>query len=221
MVGLGLAGIPDDEVAAERGVGVAVADVGDPAQEALTVAPSPHPPQQRLRDVLEREVEVRDARTDDRVDQLVGEVGRVEVEQPHPVDHVGDLLHERHDRPCTELGRAVLAVAGEVLGDEDDLLRAELLDLAEDRRDVPAALRTAERRNGAEPARAVAALGDLDVRPRRRRRGPRQVQQVEQRQRGGAPPITVRPAGLRPSATGTPKPATWSTSGSASASSAP
>ena len=69
VVGLGLARVADDEVAAERGLGLAGADVLDAAQEAVAVAPAPHPPQQWLADVLQREVEVRDAGGADGVDQ--------------------------------------------------------------------------------------------------------------------------------------------------------
>ena len=40
VVGFGLAGIADDEVAAERGVGLAVADVGDAVEEPLRRRPT-------------------------------------------------------------------------------------------------------------------------------------------------------------------------------------
>ena len=82
----------------------------------------------------------------------------------------GHRLDEPDDRPGAELCRPVLAVRGEVLGDEDDLAGAELVDLGEDRLDVATALLAAEARDRAETALTVAALGDLDVRPRGRRR---------------------------------------------------
>ncbi len=53
----------------------------------------------------------------------------------------------------------------------------------EDRLDVAAALRAAETRDRAEPAGAVAALGDLHVGPRHRRLRAWQVEQVELGQR--------------------------------------
>ena len=118
--------------------------------------------------MLQGQVEVRDARLADDVDQLVAEVARVEVEQAHPRHPLADGAHERHDRPGAELVGTVLAVRRQVLGDEDDLVGGELVDLGEDLGDVAAALLAAERRDGAEPALAVAALGDLDVRPRHR-----------------------------------------------------
>ena len=46
VIVLGLTRIADDEVAAERRVGTAGADVGDAAQEPIAVAPPAHPPQQ-------------------------------------------------------------------------------------------------------------------------------------------------------------------------------
>ena len=57
----------------------------------------------------------------------------------------------------------------------------QLVDLAQDRLDGAAALRAAERRDRAEPARPVAALGDLHVRPRRGGRRAGQVEQVQRR----------------------------------------
>src|SRR6516225_8893177 len=59
VVGLGLARVADDEVGSEGSVGPPPADVGDAAEEAVAVAPPPHPAQQRLRHVLQRQVEVR------------------------------------------------------------------------------------------------------------------------------------------------------------------
>jgi hypothetical protein len=183
VVGFGLAGIPDDEVAAERRVGFALTDLRDSIEESLPVAPAAHPAQQRLADVLQREVEVRHARVADRIDQVVAQVARVQVQQPHPIDLVGDGPDERDDRAGAQLAGAILAVRGEVLGDEHDLTGFELVDLGEDRCDVAAALRAAETRDGTEPAGAVAALGDLHVGPRHRRLRTGQVEQVEFGQR--------------------------------------
>ena len=223
VVALGLARVADDEVAAEGGVRLAPADVVDAPQEAVAVAPAAHPPQQRLADVLQRQVEVRHAGVADGVDEVVAEVARVEVQQADPVDAVGDGTHERDDGAGAELVGDVLAVRREVLGDEHDLPRLQLVDLGEDRGHRPAALRTAERRDGAEPARAVAALGDLDVRPRARRPRPGQVEQVEQRAARraltGIERCGARVGGRASSVT--PNPATWSTSGRAAASSSP
>jgi hypothetical protein len=62
----------------------------DAAQEAVAVAPAAHAGQQRARDVLQREVEVRHAGGEDGLDQLVGQPGGIEVEEPgalHPDRH--------------------------------------------------------------------------------------------------------------------------------------
>ncbi len=72
--------------------------VVDASQEPIAVAPPPHAPQQGLRHVLQREVEVGHAGVADDVDQVVGEVRRIQVEQPH-ARHAGrHLADERHDR---------------------------------------------------------------------------------------------------------------------------
>ena len=47
VVALGLARVAEDEGGTEGGVGCGPADVGDPAQEALAVAPAPHVGQER------------------------------------------------------------------------------------------------------------------------------------------------------------------------------
>ena len=96
------------------------ADGGDAVEEAVAVAPAAHAAQQRARHVLEREVEVRHAGGADGVDQRVGEVGRVQVEQPDPVDP------GRHGlRPAATIARSPWPWSrpkdGEVLGDEHDL----------------------------------------------------------------------------------------------------
>ena len=185
VVALGLTGVADDEVAAEGGLRLAGADVGDAAQEAVAVTPPPHAAQQGLADVLQGEIEVGHSAVADGVDQRVGEIARVEVQQAHAVDAIGHGAHERHDGPGAELAGDVLAVRGEILGDEHDLPGAERIDLAEDRGHRPAALRAAERRDGAEPALAVAALGDLDVGPWCLGRRAGQLEQIHRRQVGG------------------------------------
>ncbi len=231
VVGLGLARVADDEVAPERGVGLAVADVGDAVEEALPVAPAAHPAQQRLAHVLQRQVEVRHARVADRVDR-----GRRS-------DRSGTGTAAGHGRrrrrpPCTSgTIEPAPSSSGRSLPYEarswatSTISRASsCVDLGEDRGDVAAALRAAEPRDRAEPARAVAALGDLHVGPRHRRLRARQVEQVElgQRRRRHRDQLALRPFGTSvPSrSTGTtlkalPNPATWSTSGSAAASSSP
>ena len=181
MVGLGLARVADDEVGSEGGRRLDGADGLDPLEEALAVAPPPHASHQRRRHVLQREVEVGDPGGQDRLDQLVGQVARVQVEQPDPRHPLGDGSHEGHDGALAHA--LVPAVGGQVLGHEDDLRGPELIDLGQQVVDRSAALLAPERRDGAEAAGAVAALGDLEIGPRRGGAGPGQVEQVERRHR--------------------------------------
>ena len=81
---------------------------------------------------------------------------------------------------------AVAAVGGEVLGDEDDLAHgaaarrsAQRVDLGQDVVGRARALVAPERRDGAEAAAAVAALGDLHVGPRGAGGRAGQLEQVE------------------------------------------
>ena len=147
----------------------------------------------------------------DHIDQTIGEVRGIQVEETNPGDGGGDLLDEGNDGAGAQVSD-VFPVRREVLRHEHDLLGTELLDLVEDRLRRAAALRPAEAGDRAEATGAVASLGDLHVRPGGRRPGPRQVEEIE---RGhGAPGFVTR-------VTGTPKPLTASTSGSAAASSSP
>ena len=119
MIVLGLSWIAHDEVRPERRLGFAGPNVGDAAKEAFTVAPTTHAAHQRRRDVLEAEVEVRHTGVADRVDERIGEVRRVQVQQTNPIDPVGDLLDERDDRTLPH--SLVASVGRQVLGDEHDL----------------------------------------------------------------------------------------------------
>ena len=186
MVVLGLAGVAHDEVGAEGRFGRLRPDLLDAPEEAGAVAPPTHPPHQRGRHVLEREVEVGHARGQDGAHQAVGEVRRVQVQQAHP----RHPARHRLDQGYEVLGAhpLIAPVAGQVLGHQHDLLCAaghQLVHLGEDLLDGAGALRAAEARDGAEAARLVAALGHLHIGPGHRRRRPGQVEQIEARQRRG------------------------------------
>jgi len=181
VIVFGLARISDDEVAAERRLRLARANVGDAREKSLSVAPAAHATQVRLRHVLQREVEVRHTSRENRVDELVAEVARIEIQQPRARHLCRHGVHEIDDGARPEFVGSIFAVAREILGDEHDFFGLQFVDLAQDAGDVTAALRAAERRNRAEPARAVAAFGDLHVGPRCARRRTRQVEQVERR----------------------------------------
>src|SRR5207237_301459 len=75
----------------------------------------------RLRGVLQREVEVGPSRAAHRVDEGVVELARIEVEEPRARHSLRNRLYERHDGALlSQLAGApeVSAVRGEVLGDE-------------------------------------------------------------------------------------------------------
>jgi len=99
VVVLGLTRVADDEVGPEGRIGRGRPDGVDARQEAVPVAPAAHPTQQGHRHVLQGEVEVGHAGVEDRLDQVVGEVGRVQVQQAHPWHTLGDRPHEGHDGP--------------------------------------------------------------------------------------------------------------------------
>ena len=179
VIGLGLARVADDEVRAERGVGPAGADVVDAAQEPVAVAPPAHPAQQRLRHVLQREVEVRAPAAADHVDQTVGEVRGIQVEEADPRDRRGDASRRAaRSSPRPGRRRPCRTTRGPARRARSPARRAGSTSA---RIDSGVRLRCGPRKRGdrAEAARAVAALGDLHVRPRRRRRRPGQVEQVE------------------------------------------
>ena len=197
VVTLGLARVTEDEGGAEGGLIVEAADVGDAAQEALAVTPSAHAGQQRAGDVLEGEVEVRHPGGHHRLDELVGQPGRVQVEQPRAVDPGRDGAGQGGDgRPAgldpLTRPRAVAAVGSQVLGHQHDLAQRrrgvtarrrsagqERRHLGHDLVGAPRPLLAPEGRDGAEAADAVAPFGHLDVGPRGLRRRAGQLEQVE------------------------------------------
>ena len=213
-------------------------------QEAVAIAPPAHAGQERAGHMLEGEVEVRHTGAEHRLDQLVGEPGRVEVEQPGALDPGRDGPGQRGDgrrtglRPLTGT-RAVPPVGRQVLGHQHDLAHRrrglpgrrgpagqELVDLGHDLVHLAGALLAPEGRDGAEAADAVAPLGHLHVGPGDLGRRAGQLEQIEPARPAGGRACgqsTGRrrrdaPAG---SAKSIPNPATRSTSGRASVSSLP
>ena len=107
----------------------------------------------------------------DRLDQLVGEVHRVEVHQPDPVEAL-DLLQLAQQLDQPRLAVQVHAVVGRVLGDDDQLAHAvggQLAGLGDDFFDRLGGVLAAHLGDRAERAQPVAAFGDLQKRevPRR------------------------------------------------------
>src|SRR6266702_139029 len=155
-VGLRLARQPDDERGAERQARHARAQLREQLAQELAVAPALHGPEQPVRAVLERHVEVLHDLLLARhhLDEGVGEVTRVRVVEPEPTDPVhpaqrGQQLVQA--RPAVE----VVPPAGEVLRDERQLdhpVRGERLRLGHQVVDRARALRAAQRRDDAEGA---------------------------------------------------------------------
>ena len=105
----------------------------------------------------------------DGVDQRVGEVGRVQVEQPGPRPPARDRLDQRDDRRRRRARRVGPCRSRPGPGRR---ARSRGARAGRPRRGSTPRRGCAAARgswDGAEPARAVAALGDLDVGPRRGR----------------------------------------------------
>ena len=200
VVGLGLARIADDERGPEGGRGLGPADVADAVQEALALPPSTHALEQGTGHVLQRQVEVGHAGGQDGLDQRIVQARRVQIQQPSALYPLGHGPHQVHDGAVGTHGGAfgaghrrsrgtVESVGGQVLGHQHDLAQdavsgTELVGLGQDDLVGSGALLAPERRDGAEPAIAVTALGHLDVGPRGRGRRPGQVEQIERWRRG-------------------------------------
>ncbi len=79
-------GVADDEVGPERGIGLAAGGCDRCAPGRRSPSPQPaHAAHQRRRDVLERQIEVRHRAGGDQLDEFVGQLGGVQVQQPDPV----------------------------------------------------------------------------------------------------------------------------------------
>ena len=105
VVLLGLARVAHDEGRAQGGVGVDRPDALDAGQEAVAVAPAAHAAQVRSRHVLQGQIEVGAAGRAHDVDQTVGELGWIQVEQAGPGDPGRHRLHQGLDGPAPARGR--------------------------------------------------------------------------------------------------------------------
>ena len=174
---VGLSREAEDEVGPERDVGHQFADLRDEVEEAVRRPGARHRAQQLLVHVLHRQVDVGHDLGDlgHGLQQWPLELVGLEVEQPQPLDAV-DLCefaqqHRGQGAPAlVAVPRAeVLAPAGGVLADQHQLagtLLAQPCGLGDQLVDPTGLEATAEGRDGTEGAHAVAAAGDLEVRPR-------------------------------------------------------
>ena len=118
MVLFGLTGVSDDKRGAKRGGRLHEPYSLEALREPGPVAPTAHSAEQPPYSVLERQVEVSAAGADHGVDQTVGELGRIQIQEPDPRHRVNATSSTRARR----LRLAMFATIGrEVLCDEDDL----------------------------------------------------------------------------------------------------
>ena len=181
---LGLAGKPDDERGAERRARLLRPDGIDHRDESLAAPPPPHASKERRGDVLQRQVEVRhdSGKLEHGGDERIAHLTRIEIEEADPLQPQRGKPVEATEQRRERTGLAhVAAVPGEILRDQHELGRSpgdQRARLGLDRLGYARPLLAAKRRDGAERAGAVAALGDLDVRPRCAGHRTRQLEQV-------------------------------------------
>ena len=173
--------------------------------EAVTAPPALHAAQQRRGRVLEREVEVRHdgrrARASSTSSGSLTSLG-YRYSSRTRARPVGASRSRRRSSgasaPGSPMSRPYQARSWATRTISATPPSTSDAHLGLDRVDGPRALLAAERRDRAERARAVAALGDLHVRPRRRRRGPGQLEQVPDAGRLAAHAARPRRARPRP-----------------------
>ena len=163
---LPLAGQAGDEAGAEDQAGDALPELVQQLLEVRLVPPAVHPPEDAVVAVLEGDVQVFDdlLLPGDDVDEMVVDHLRVEVVEADPAEgELHQLLQQvRQVGPAVPVG----AVAGDVLGDDDELLDAPLRQgpgLLHHVLHGAAAVPAPELGDDAEGAPVVAALGDAEV----------------------------------------------------------
>jgi len=181
----GLGRVAGYQRGAQRDARDGLADARDEVVDVGRAAAAPHALQDVVAHVLERNVQVAAVLRVlfHHLQNLVGEVQRVGVMQPNPLDaiHLRELVHQVGE---FALAAAVDAVVGEVLGDQHQLLNplvGKTLCLFHQQRDRFGDLLVADERDGAVGALVVAALGNLEVGvvPRGREHPVRCVEQLE------------------------------------------
>ena len=168
-VGLGLAGEADHERGPQRHARQRVPEVREQRLVTAARAGTAHALEHRRRRVLQRQIDVAHhffARRHG-VNRLGRDRGRVEVEQPDPLEAVDGIQRPQQPAERTAiLPVAIDAVEGRVLGDEQQFLdaaRGQRACFGHDRRLVAAAVRATQFRDDAERAVVIAAFRDLHV----------------------------------------------------------
>ena len=173
-VGFGLAREADDEGAAQRQVGTDLAPAPDALERVLGVGRALHQLQHARAAVLERNVQVRqDLAVRHQRDHVVDVRVRVDIVHAHPRAERAERAREVDELrldglAAPEAGRVleVGAVGAGVLRDHQQFLHAGLhqaLGLEHHVADRPAGEVAAHRRDDAEGAAVIAALGNLQV----------------------------------------------------------
>ena len=150
--------------------GIVRADTFDQLQEDVAGCSALHALQHRGAGMLQRHVDVLDQRgvLRDRIEQLLGDLVRIGVEETHPFRlRRFDLRQAGEQLRQTVFEAEIFAVAGGVLADQIDLahaLREEARRFRNHRFEAAAAEFAAILRDHAEGAGMIAAFGDLDVR---------------------------------------------------------
>ena len=114
--------------------------------------------------MLQRQIEVRHAGFAHGIDQRVIEITGIQVQQPDPVDAFSNCFNQGNDGSFALT--LISSKGSQVLGDKDDFFSVEFIDLTADVFDGSAALWATKGRDGAESTVAIAAFGDLHIRPR-------------------------------------------------------
>ena len=76
--------------------------------------------------MLERQVEVRNTRIQNGMDEVVTQITWVEVEQPHTVDQRRNGVDQRNNGSGTHFFGAIFAVAREVLSNQNNFSSLQL-----------------------------------------------------------------------------------------------
>ena len=172
-IGLGFAGEADDERGAERDAGDPLANAREEPVVGLARAGALHALEHGVRRMLQRQIDVVAdlVALRHRRERVFVNRRRVQIEEADPLEAVDRVQFAQQASEGAALV-AVDAVEGRVLRDEQELFdaaRGQRARFADDRVARPAPVLAAQRRDDAERALVVAALGDLDVRvvPRR------------------------------------------------------
>ena len=156
-----------DERRADGDARDAVADVLNQPPHRGAVALAAHGAQHPVADVLQRHVDVRAdlLLAGDRIEQLVGDVTRVVVEQPDPAQPID--LHQLTQQAAQRRAVApIAAVGGQILCDEvelDDAVVRQRRGFGKHRVERPALVTAADLRNDAEAAGVIAAFRHLEI----------------------------------------------------------